>query len=161
MLLQIEHINNTCFLRLTPLHVMHSFYVRKFISQSVLRVERRRKNNWCSLCLLVFIWWIQWTWIWTFVWKDICFRKKRRRRIDCWRKKFAIYIFLLFCNMSNDQIFYHYYNVWQSHLFALFIDFSTHSLFYCLQWWHGLVVNIQEITKVLSLSDYRRIVDKL
>lgn len=93
--------------------------------------------------------------------KIFVLEKRGEEGLIVWRKEFAIYIFLLFCNMSNDQIFYHYYNVWQSHLFALFIDFSTHSLFYCLQWWHGLVVNIQEITKVLSLSDYRRIVDKL
>lgn len=59
--------------------------------------------------------------------------KRGEEGLIVWRKEFAIYIFLLFCNMSKDQIFYHYYNVWQSHLFALFIDFSTHSLFYCLQ----------------------------
>lgn len=49
--------------------------------------------------------------------------EKRGEGLIVWRKEFAIYNFLLFCNMSNDQIFHHYYNVWQSHLFALFIDF--------------------------------------
>lgn len=44
MLLQIEHINNTCFLRLIPVHVMHSF-LRPEIHISISTQGRKKKKE--------------------------------------------------------------------------------------------------------------------